>query len=35
MKGLINYKLNLLLNIKVFLVFYISKLESIDLDILL
>ena len=34
-KGLINYKLNLLANIKVYLIFYISRLKLIDFKILL
>jgi len=34
-KGLVNYKLNLLADAKIYLIFYISRLEPVDFKILL
>jgi len=34
-KGLINYKLNFLINVKIYLIFYISRLKLINFKIFL
>ncbi len=34
-KGLMNYKLNLLAEVRIYLIFYISRLKLVDFKILL